>query len=956
VPSMRACLRSKCVVLSLSFLAFALIQGGDTALTAAIGPSRPVQSTGNVEKETLSAAGVAFTLEATSLPQTAFGVAEADFNGDGKSDLATIDSSGISIWLGNGDGTFRAGPVYPLSQCVFIATADFNRDGHPDLAVTRANGALAILLGNGDGSFKSPVDYAVGAGPQGLAIGDFNGDGIPDVAVANAGLVNGTYTGNTVSVLLGNGDGTFRAQEVFTTAQGPLSVAAADLNGTGDLDLAVATAGSFGTVSVLRGNGDGTFQLPEDYPSSKNPDAEARTILAADLNGDGTVDFAVVDETPNKTGASIEISILFGSSDGTWQQGKTYDAGSLQDASGAASDLSRIVLADLDGDGKLDLISIGPQVSVQLGNGDGSFGSPVLYPISGGTAGVAADFDGDGFLDLAIAGRSMTILRNSPTAVLSGASGVFPARQVHTVSSPVTAVLSNPNHLALRLSGLQITGDFSQSSDCGNELAPGAQCSIAIRFSPQAAGTRSGELSIFDASGRSMSTLALSGQGTTDGPVVTLSASSLTFTQVRVATHQTQTVQLTNTGNSALSITSISITGTGQFSQTNNCGASVAAASSCTITVTFSPSFPETQTGAVSISDDAPGSPQSVALTGSGESLAFSKTNLNFQPVFVGQTSASLQTVTLFNVGPGVVTFTAVTIGGTNAGDFQWLPSGGPQPSCPLPGVLRANSHCYLSFSFAPSAAGARTALLSVSDDRDPFPATLAITGVGNPAGPIASFSALSISFGVVLANSRVNEALQLTNPGNQTLTISSISITGTGQFLQINDCGTSLAPGKSCSFNLIFSPGSGGAQTGTLDVIDNAPDSPQMIQLSGTGQNIEFNKTSLVFATEPMGQTSPGEMVSVFSLAGNPIIIGSLSGPDAGDFQVVSSSCGMFGLPAEIRIGDPCKLELVFIPSGTGLRTAQLTFMNENSVSGPAIVLPLSGMGLAAPMQSQVP
>jgi len=889
--------------------------------------------------------GVVFTSQSSPWSQATVGIVAADFDGDGKSDLALIDSSGISILLGNGDETFRAGPVYPLSECAFIAAADFNRDGRVDLAVTRTNGKVSILLGKGDGTFDTATEYEVGVGPQGLAIGDFNRDGILDLAVANAGLANGKFLSNTVSILLGNGDGTFQGSKNFTTADGPVSVAAADLDSTGRVDLVVATSSPFGVVSVLRGNGDGTFQAAVDYKSSKDPHAVARTVLVADLNNDGALDLVVANETPTGTGSTTEISVLLASGDGTWKPPLTYKPVTAQKGSLVGNLLPRIALADLDGDGNLDLIFAGDGILVQLGNGDGTFRAPALYPVSDATGVAAADLDDDGLIDLVAVGRSITVLRNSPVAVLSGTTGTFSPRPLHTVSPPLTAVLSNPNHVPLKLSGLQLNnGDFSQSSDCGSQLAPGSQCNIAITFSPQSTGLRTGALSVMDFAGRSMNTLALSGAGTAQGPIAALSASSLTFTQVRVATQAMQTVQLTNTGDAPLSITSISTTGAGQFSVTNNCGASVAAAASCTLSVTFSPSFPETQTGTVAISDNAPGSPQIIQLTGSGESLAFSKTNLNFSPVVVGQTSSTLQSVTLFNVGPGAVTFTAIGITGPNAGDFQWLPNSGPQPSCPLPGVLRKGDHCFLSVSFTPSVIGTWTALLSVSDDRDPFPAVLPVSGVGKNLGPVASFSTRSLSFGTVPEGSHKNQNFQLTNSGDEVLSITSVATTE--GFSQTNSCGTGLAVGMTCQFTVTFSPGFGGTQSGTLKITDNAPGSPQAVNLTGVGQNIEFSKTSLVFPTVPVGQTTATRSVSVFSLSGNAIVIGTLTGPDAADFQVTSISCGTLGNFAEIRHGDPCIIQLTFTPSGTGTRTAQLVFSNENPVQGPSIVLPLSGNG----------
>jgi hypothetical protein len=311
----------------------------------------------------------------------------------------------------------------------------------------------------------------------------------------------------------------------------------------------------------------------------------------------------------------------------------------------------------------------------------------------------------------------------------------------------------------------------------------------------------------------------------------------------------------------------------------------------------------------------------------------------------VGQTSASLQTVTLFNVGPGAVTFTAITITGANASDFQWLPGSGPQPSCPLPGVLRAGDRCFFSISFTPSAIGLRSATLSVSDDRDPVPATISITGTGKPKGPIVTFSVPSISFGAVPDGSHKNQFLNMTNSGDTPLSIASVGTTA--EFSQTNNCGASLAAGATCTFTVTFSPTSGGAQSGALTVTDNAPGSPQSVALDGVGENVVFSKSSLVFPATPVGQTSASRSVSLFSLGGNPIVISSLTGPNAGDFQVVSMSCGTLGNPVEVRLGDPCIIQLTFTPSAQGARIAQLVFMNENPASGPSVTLPLSGNGL---------
>ena len=909
--------------------------------TTPTAPQAESPTIGSASTSQISAA-VKITPQAIPLTQPAFGVVSADFDNDGKADLAVLDSSGVTILLRSGAGSFQSVATYPLPHSFSLASGDFNQDGRADLAITRTNGTVSILLGNGDGTFQPPIDYAVGAGPQAIAIADFNRDGILDLVVANAGLLNGRYTGSTVSVLLGKGDGTFQPQQTFMTPPGPVSVEAVDLDGDGHLDLILATSGPFGTVSVLRGNGDGTFQPHEDLRTSTDPLAHSRTVLAADLNSDGLPDLIVVNNTSSGSGTNTEISVLLASALGTWQPPAVHRTSA---ASGGSSPRSQLLLVDLDADGRPDLVFVGnDQVSVEFGNPDATFRDPTFYPAPEATAGVLLNLDENGLQDLIVVGRSITILHTSPNVQLSAASSTFSPRQVRTVSPPLAATLRNRSNVPIRLSGFELSGDFSQANDCGNQLPPGSQCTVAVTFAPQAVGTRSGILSVLDSHAKPVSSISFAGEGVTSGPVVVLSPTSLMFTGVRVATHAAKTAQLTNTGTSSLTINSIAATGGNQFSVASNCGGSLAANASCTLTVTFSPSFPETQSGAISIADDASDSPQTIALTGSGESLAFSKTNLNFQPIPVGQTSASLQTVNLFNVGPGVVTFTAITVTGANASDFQWLPNSGPQSSCPFPGVLRAGDHCFISISFTPSAVGLRSATLGVSDDRDPSPVTIPITGTGKAVGPIVTFSSPSLSFGPVPAGSHANRTLGLTNSGDEVLSVTSVGTTA--QFTQTNNCGTNLPAGATCQFTVTFSPTFGGAQSGALTVTDNAPGSPQSVTLDGTGQNIVFSKTSLVFPTVSVGETSATRSVSLFSLSGNAIVIGSLTGTNAGDFQVTSISCGPFGSPDEIRHGDPCIIELTFSPTAAGLRVAQLVFMNQNPSSGPSVILPLSANG----------
>jgi len=313
--------------------------------------------------------------------------------------------------------SFAAAVNYAVGTTPYsVAVGDFNGDGRADLAVANeGSGTVSVLLGNGDGTFQAAVNYAVGTTPGSVAVGDFNGDGKADLAVTN---FNGT-----VSVLLGNGDGTFQAALNYRAGPSPgvTSVAVGDFNRDGKADLAVTDdygpLSPDGTVNVLLGNGDGTFQAAVNYTVGSEP----QSVGVGDFNGDGKADLAVTDYS-SQDPFSGAVNVLLGNGDGTFQAAVNYSVGP-----GATS----VAVGDFNCDGKADLAvtNFNGTVSVLLGNGDGTFQAAVNYIASPGATSVAVgDFNRDGKADLAEADVAGTV-----SVLLGNGDGTFQAAVNFTV-------------------------------------------------------------------------------------------------------------------------------------------------------------------------------------------------------------------------------------------------------------------------------------------------------------------------------------------------------------------------------------------------------------------------------------------------------------------------------------------------------------------------------------------
>jgi FG-GAP-like repeat/Abnormal spindle-like microcephaly-assoc'd, ASPM-SPD-2-Hydin len=615
-------------------------------------------------------------------------MAVADFNNDGILDLAgpsqSSDGYFINVYFGNGDGTFQpAFPNHTVLPVQSIAVGNFNQDNFPDVAAADGIGQNAniAVLTSSQGKFllSHQVFRAISDSP--LAMGDFNRDGNLDL------LVSGKNGGYVFFVpFLGDGHGNFsQGTQTAADAQPPVHPAIGDFNGDGILDIALPN-------EVLLGNGDGTFQPPIYLSNSSG-----NSVSVADVNGDGKLDIV-----------TNGMTVLLGNGDGTF----TYTFSINLNLNGKS--IPDALIGDFNGDGKLDVAIDG---YLLLGNGDGTFQNPVL--VANGASLALGDFNNDGKLDLV--GASSLYLQLP--AILSPTSLNFGNQNVGTKSKPQNITALNDGVAAVTITDINFGGadphDFTQSNNCPKSLPVGSTCKIAVVFDPQAGGARSATLNLNYQGLGSPQTVALSGLGAI--ATVTLSPASMKFPLQLVGTKSSaQNATLTNTGTVAINISKIATSGA--FKQTNNCPSSLPVSSNCQIQVEFAPVEKGAATGTLSVTDDATGSPQKVALSGTATLVDISPLEINFGNQGVGSHSSPIP-VHVKNVGTDSLKIDEITIEGADPGDFSQTNNCGHS--------LAAGASCTIKVTFTPQAKGKRSASLELTDDGGASPQKVPLTGTG---------------------------------------------------------------------------------------------------------------------------------------------------------------------------------------------------------------------------------
>jgi hypothetical protein len=414
--------------------------------------------------------------------------------------------------------------------------------------------------------------------------------------------------------------------------------------------------------------------------------------------------------------------------------------------------------------------------------------------------------------------------------------------------------------------------------------------------------------------------------GPNSAPSVALSPSVLQYAEESTgSTSAAQTVLLRNMGSAALSISTIGISG--DFAESNNCATEVAAASSCTLSVTFTPTAEGVRSGQITIQDNASGSPHIISLSGTGSSsvVTFAPTSLTFSAQQTG-TSSTAQSVTLTNSGNA-----SLSISNAQAtGDYSQTNN--------CPSTLPAGSNCTFNITFTPTAAGTRNGSVTLSDNLSNSPQTVALTGTAYVTAITASPS--SVTFGTQTLNtSSAAQVVTVTNASASAVTVSSVVVAG--DFAQTNNCSTVAANGGTCSISVTFAPTATGIRTGSLTISDNAQGSPLTVSLTGTasataGPIATLSPTSLTFTAQQVETSGAAQTVTLTNSGTTALSISSI--------VVTGNYSQTNNCPASLAAGSACAINVTFTPAVSGARTGTLTI--SDSATGSPQTVGITGTG----------
>jgi hypothetical protein len=519
--------------------------------------------------------------------------------------------------------------------------------------------------------------------------------------------------------------------------------------------------------------------------------------------------------------------------------------------------------------------------------------------------------------------------------------------------------VTNLGDVPLTFTSIAVTGtnaaDFSITNQgcpiSPSVFNPGATCYVYTNFTPSAAGPRTASLQFTDTATGSPQKVGLGGLGLTPFQTISFSVPDLVFPGIAVgSTTGTQSVTLTNTGDQAITFNSATITGTSatSFLVTSNGCTTLQANQTCNISVSSTPLAAGVLTAALSISDTASGSPQTIPLAADGEpaapALSASATNVNFGLGVVGVTSAATQ-ITMTNTSSSPVTIT-FSVAGPNASDFVVT-------SNTCTGALAGSASCTLKVAFDATALGLRAAGLrfkigTVSQD-------VLVAGFGSSSTQLLTLeSAVDFGLATVGASSPQN-AVAIQNTGAVPVSITGYSFAGTNptEFsVASTSCGSQLAAGAICDVNLIFTPAGPNERTASLRVADSATGSPQSVGLSGVGQSALLSLTvpAAVDFSSTVAGTPVNANVAIYNNGTTPVTVNktAISGTNASDFVVTYNPC------SNVNPENGCNIQVTFNPTAAGVRTATLKITDTATGSPQSVTL--VGVGQVSSASLSVP
>jgi hypothetical protein len=408
-----------------------------------------------------------------------------------------------------------------------------------------------------------------------------------------------------------------------------------------------------------------------------------------------------------------------------------------------------------------------------------------------------------------------------PAVTLEPSTLTFPSQNTGTVSAVQNILVTNFGRAPLAISKIAASAEFSETDDCGSGVEGGSNCTIGVSFGPTRMGKESGRLTINDNAFTGIQTVLLSGTGT--APIANVAPAALRYQPQAIGTTSgAQSVYLANSGTGPLTFSGQGIAATGDFAQTNNCGAALAPQTSCTVSVTFAPTVIGAEAGALTVTGNI--ASLAVPLTGTGTNappdVAATPESLLFPTVLVNTRSAG-QTVALKNSGTTAVSITGVAV----KGDFSGTGD--------CPSSLGAGNSCVEKVHFTPTAAGTRTGVLTFKLPTGVIRVDLTGTGVATPTA-LLTVSPASLAFDGYSVGDNPDQTVIVSNPDGVAVGIGAIRKTGSAAFTLTNTCGNVLPAGGSCTIDVTFTPTAVGSYAGKLHV-DESAGTVHEIPLNGT-------------------------------------------------------------------------------------------------------------------------